>query len=137
MLSNKYALGSSPCGTGEMNPTSTREDTVQFLPLLSGLGIQCCHELWCRCCSDPTLLWLWHRLAAVSLIRPLAWDPPYAMGVALKSQKKKVCLKIIRSYVVPLTSQRILMHQSLRNNVLDSSNIQLFFLLPWRYFILV
>ena len=26
-----------------------------------------------RLSSDPTLLWLWHRLAAVALIRPLAW----------------------------------------------------------------
>ena len=43
---------------------------------LSGLRIQYCHELWCR-------------LAATALIRPLAWDLPYAVGVALKSQKKK------------------------------------------------
>ena len=35
---------------------------------------------------DPTLLWLWHRLAAASLIQPLAWEPPYAAGVALKSK---------------------------------------------------
>ena len=39
--------------------------------------------------SDPALLWLWGRLAAVVLIRPLAWEPPYAMGVALKRQKTK------------------------------------------------
>ena len=38
---------------------------------------------------DPVLLWLWHRLEAVALIRPLAWKPPYAVGVALKKQKKK------------------------------------------------
>ena len=35
------------------------------------------------------LLWLWHRLAAVAPIRPLAWEPPYAMGAALKRQKGK------------------------------------------------
>ena len=39
--------------------------------------------------SDLTLLWLWRRLAAVALIRPLAWEPPYAVGVALISKKKK------------------------------------------------
>ena len=39
--------------------------------------------------SDPALLWLWHRLAAVAPIRPLAWEPPYASGVALKRQKDK------------------------------------------------
>ena len=38
--------------------------------------------------SDPLLLWLWHRLAAVALIGPLAWEPPYAACVALKRQKK-------------------------------------------------
>lgn len=38
---------------------------------------------------DPALLWLWCRLAAMALIQPLAWEPPYATGVALKSKKKK------------------------------------------------
>ena len=42
-----------------------------------------------RCGSDPTLLWLWHRLAATAPIRPLAWEPPYAMGAALENTKKK------------------------------------------------
>ena len=35
------------------------------------------------------MLWLWCRPAATSLVRPLAWEPPYAVGVALKRQKKK------------------------------------------------
>ena len=42
--------------------------------------------------SDSTLLWLWCRPAAAALIRPLAWEPPHAMGAALemaKRQKKK------------------------------------------------
>ena len=38
---------------------------------------------------DPALLWLWHRPAAVALIRSLAWEPLYAMEAALKRQKKK------------------------------------------------
>ena len=38
--------------------------------------------------SDPTLQWLWCRLPAVAPIRPLAWEPPYAMGVALEKGKK-------------------------------------------------
>ena len=38
---------------------------------------------------DLVLLWLWCRLAAVAPIGPLAWEPPYAAGVALKKQKKK------------------------------------------------
>ena len=36
--------------------------------------------------SDPAWLWLWWRRAAVALIRPLAWDPPYAAGAVLKIQ---------------------------------------------------
>ena len=43
----------------------------------------------CRCDSDLALLWLWCRPAAVALIGPLAWEPPYAAGAALRRQKKK------------------------------------------------
>ena len=46
--------------------------------------------------SDPTLLWLWCGPAAAAPIRPLAWEPPYALGTALKKKKKKK---------VPLSSQ--------------------------------
>jgi len=42
----------------------------------------------CRCGSDPALLWLWHRLAATAPIIPLAWEPPYATGVALEKAKR-------------------------------------------------
>ena len=38
---------------------------------------------------DVALLWLWHRPAAVDPIRPLAWEPPYAVDEALKRPKKK------------------------------------------------
>ena len=44
----------------------------------------------CRCGSDPALLWLWYSLAPTALIGPPAWEFPYAMGVALKRQKKKI-----------------------------------------------
>ena len=39
--------------------------------------------------SDLALLLLWRRPATTALIRPLAWESPYAVGVALKRQKKK------------------------------------------------
>ena len=39
--------------------------------------------------KDPTMLWLRCGPAAVVLIRPLAWEHPYAMGVALKRPKQK------------------------------------------------
>jgi len=39
--------------------------------------------------SDATLLWLWWRLAAVAPIQALAWEIPYATGLALKKKKEK------------------------------------------------
>ena len=39
--------GSSQCGSVETNLVSMKM-WVQSLASLSGLGIQCCHELWCR-----------------------------------------------------------------------------------------
>ena len=46
-------------------------------------GIGCRHGL------DLVWLWLWHRLAAVALIRPPAWEPPYAAGFGPKKAEKK------------------------------------------------
>ena len=42
--------------------------------------------------SDVTLLWLWYRPVATTVIRPLAWEPPYTVGVAIKRFKKKKLL---------------------------------------------
>ena len=42
-----------------------------------------------RCSSDLVWLWLWCRPVATAPIRPLAWEPPYAVGVALKRQKRQ------------------------------------------------
>ena len=40
--------------------------------------------------KDPMLLWLWLwcRPAAVAPNGPLAWEPPHAMGVALKKKRQ-------------------------------------------------
>ena len=35
------------------------------------------------------MLWLWCRLAATASIRPLAWEPSYAKGVALEKAKRQ------------------------------------------------
>ena len=43
----------------------------------------------CRRGSDPALLWLWCRLAAIALIRPLAWELQYAVGAALEMAKRQ------------------------------------------------
>ena len=47
--------------------------------------------------KDPALLWLWCRWEAAALIQPLAWELPYAAGLALKSKKKKKIHRIYRS----------------------------------------
>ena len=41
----------------------------------------------CRCSSDPQWLWLWQGPEAIALIQPLAWESPYASGIALKINK--------------------------------------------------
>ena len=42
-----------------------------------------------RHASDPALLWLWCRPAAVAPIQPLAWELPYVAGAAPKKEKRK------------------------------------------------
>ena len=49
--------------------------------------------------SDPELMSLWYKPAAVALVPPLAWELTYAASVALKSKtkeekKKKFCLNL-------------------------------------------
>ena len=38
---------------------------------------------------NVALLWLWRRLAATAPTCPPAWEPPCAVGAALKKQKTK------------------------------------------------
>ena len=42
----------------------------------------------CRLSSDLALLWLWCRLTSTAPVWPLAWEPPYVAGAALKRQNK-------------------------------------------------
>ena len=59
-----------------MNPSRIHED-AGLIPVLSQ---------WVK---DLVLLWLWCRPTAIAPTGPLAWKPPYVMGVALKSKEKK------------------------------------------------
>ena len=67
------------------NPTRNHE-VVCLVPALAwwvndlALPVSC--GVGCRHGSDPALLWLWLRLVATAPIRPLAWEPPCAAGVA-------------------------------------------------------
>ena len=73
---NNRITRSSRRGTAETNPTRSHEVSGSIPGLAQWV-------------EDLVLLWQWRRPAATAPIRPLAWQPPYATGVALKSKKKK------------------------------------------------
>ena len=79
----KRKLGVPVVAQQSPNPTRSHE-VAGSIPSLTQ---------WIR---DLALLWLWCRLAATALIRPLAWEPPYATGVALKSKKQTNKQKLYR-----------------------------------------
>ena len=72
------------------NPTRNHE-VVGSIPGLvsvgegSGIAVSC--GVGGRCGSSSALLWLWHRPAAVVRFDFLAWELPYAAGVALKRKR--------------------------------------------------
>ena len=74
-----------------MNPTRNYE-VVGLIPALAqwvkdpGIAVSC--GIACRCGLDPMLRWLWCRPVATALIRPLAWEPSYAVGLAQEMAKK-------------------------------------------------
>ena len=65
---------------------AVQQKLAQYCKLTIILKKEC--SVGCRHDSDPMLLWLQHRPAATALIRPLAWDPPYAVGAALEKARR-------------------------------------------------
>ena len=64
---------------------------VGSLASLSGLRSQHCHELWRgsqKQLGSGPLLWLWHRPVPIAPIRPLTWEPQYAVGSSPRKGKK-------------------------------------------------
>ena len=53
------------------NLTSIHEDVVKIPGLTQCLAAS--YGVGHRCGSDLVLLWIWRRLAAAALMRPLAW----------------------------------------------------------------
>ena len=75
---------------------------VRSLASVSGLrtGVAVVCVVGCRGGSDLALLWLRRRPAATPPTGPLAWEPPYATGVALKfSKKKKKAMSWLATYM--------------------------------------
>ena len=58
-----------------------------------GSGVALSGSVGHRHGSDPALLSLWQRPAAAAPVQSLAWEPPYAVGTALK---KKTNLKQLK-----------------------------------------
>ena len=69
------------------NPTSIHEDVSLIPGLAQWVAVSC--GVGRRHGSDLALLCLWRKSAATASIQPLAWELPFAMGVALKKKKRE------------------------------------------------
>ena len=83
--SEELRVQSSSRGSAVRSRTSIRED-VDSIPgpaqWVKDLAVALSCGVGCRRNLDPTLLWLWCRLAAAAPVRLLAWKSSYATGSA-------------------------------------------------------
>ena len=69
------------------NLTSNHEVVGSIPASPSELGSPCCCGLCCRSQQTQLRSYVAVWMAATALIGPVAWEPPYASGAALKRQK--------------------------------------------------
>ena len=111
-LKKKKTHRRSHRGTAETNLTRNHEVTGSIPSLTQ----------WVK---DLALLWLWCRPAATALTGPLAWEPPYAMGVALKRQTNKKPTKTPHEVTEP-EQEHCLLQQSWLKVVFGKREVPLF-----------
>ena len=96
-----YAAGATIKRKEKRTPTAAAQVPVevQFWPQpaqwIKGSGVALSCGVGHRRGSDPVLLWLWCRPAAVALILPLAWKFPYAVGMDLPKKGQKNLIYIL------------------------------------------
>ena len=105
--------------SGNVIRLGTMRLRVRSLASLSRLRIRHCIScgVGSRHDSDLVLLLLWCRTVAVAPIRPLAWPPPYAKGVALNRPKKK--------NILSFQFGRVNIYQSVDHQWIDRSKAKL------------
>ena len=97
---------------------------VLSLAVLSGLRIQCCHELWCR--SQMQLesgVAVAAAQARGNSSEPLAWELPYAEGAALKRQKEDIMY--MKAFSMPLNAQLVCKKVSVMLNYAEAEKYKI------------
>ena len=94
---------------------------VRSLASLCGLRIKHCRELWCRLQTrlGSGVAVALAKAGATILIRPQAWEPPYALGAVLKRQQQqpKVIFTGRVHHSKCLNSSALLIYSSTKNSM--------------------